>query len=48
MDPATVSFPSKDLTPILHPPHVVQLYLSVRALYHSALVEAQPVFRGWK
>ena len=39
MNPTTPSLPSKDLTPILPPPHIIQLYLPVRALHHPPLIE---------
>ena len=48
MSPPTPSFPSENLTPILPPSHIIQLYLSVRALHYPSLIETQPMFWGWK
>ena len=48
MKPAARPFPSKNLTPILPPPYVIQLYLPMRALYHPALFVTQSMFWGWK
>ena len=46
VQPTAPLFPPENLTPILLPPHIIQLDLSVRALYHPPLIEAQPVLRG--
>ena len=46
--PTTLALPPENLTPILLPPHIIQLYLSMRAPHDSPLIESQPTFRGWK
>ena len=46
--PTAPLFPPKDLTPVLPPPYIIQLDLSVRALYYPPLTKTQAMLRGWE